>query len=211
MVALKAYPEVPARRGWTIVRDLLVVVAVLFFVWAGLKVYDLVDGLQVLGDGVVNTGSSLQDAFTGAGDALAGIPVVGESLQEGLQSVGDSTGGNLVSLGQAGQENVHRLALLLGWLVGLVPILFLLGVYLPFRLWQMRELGAADELLAGIDDPERRRVVATRAVMTLSYRELRAYTRDPFGDLAYGRYDALVAAALDDAGVRPGQRPITAG
>jgi hypothetical protein len=28
------------------------------------------------------------------------------------------------------------------------------------------------------------------------------YTRDPLGDLARGRYDPLVAAALDDAGIR---------
>jgi hypothetical protein len=45
-----------------------------------------------------------------------------------------------------------------------------------------------------------------RAAFSLPYAQLLAYTRDPFGDLAAERYDALVAAALDDAGLRPLRR-----
>jgi hypothetical protein len=40
-----------------------------------------------------------------------------------------------------------------------------------------------------------------RAAFGLPFRELMPYTRDPFGDLAEGRYDALVAAALADVGL----------
>jgi hypothetical protein len=41
-----------------------------------------------------------------------------------------------------------------------------------------------------------------RAAFSLPYGQLLAYTRDPIGDLEDGRYDALVAAALEDAGLR---------
>ncbi len=41
-----------------------------------------------------------------------------------------------------------------------------------------------------------------RAAFGLSYLTLLGYTRDPLGDLAEGRYDQLVAAALDDVGIR---------
>ena len=41
-----------------------------------------------------------------------------------------------------------------------------------------------------------------RAAFGLSYLTLLGYTRDPLGDLAAGRYDPLVAAALDDVGIR---------
>jgi hypothetical protein len=60
-------------------------------------------------------------------------------------------------------------------------------------------------VLVGTSDPERRRLLAMRAAFGLSYGALLAYTRDPLGDLADGRYDPLVAAALDDAGIRPPQ------
>ena len=50
--------------------------------------------------------------------------------------------------------------------------------------------------------PERRRLLAMRAAFSLPYGQLLLYTRDPLGDLASERYDALVAAALEDAGLR---------
>jgi hypothetical protein len=42
-----------------------------------------------------------------------------------------------------------------------------------------------------------------RAAYGLPYERLVRYTRDPLADRESGRYDGLVAAALDDAGLRP--------
>src|SRR3712207_7698719 len=44
---------------------------------------------------------------------------------------------------------------------------------------------------------------STRAMCSLPYGALLRHTRDPLGDLAAERYDALVAAAFEDAGLRP--------
>jgi hypothetical protein len=41
-----------------------------------------------------------------------------------------------------------------------------------------------------------------RAAFSLPYGQLLAWTDDPLGDLAEGRYDRLVNAALEDAGLR---------
>jgi hypothetical protein len=49
---------------------------------------------------------------------------------------------------------------------------------------------------------ERRRLLAMRAAFSMPYGQLLQYTRDPIGDLEGGRYDALVAAALEDAGLK---------
>jgi hypothetical protein len=62
--------------------------------------------------------------------------------------------------------------------------------------------GEDSVLLRGSDDPQRRRVLAQRAAFSLPYGRLLQYTEDPLGDLAAERYDPLVAAALDDAGLR---------
>ena len=45
-----------------------------------------------------------------------------------------------------------------------------------------------------------------RAAFSLPYGQLLAYTRDPLGDLEQGRYDALVEAVLEDAGLRSSRR-----
>lgn len=57
-------------------------------------------------------------------------------------------------------------------------------------------------MLRGGHDPERERLIAMRAAFSLPYAQLLAYTRDPLGDLAAGRHDALVQAIADDAGLR---------
>lgn len=199
----KPYPDVPRSRRWTFLRDAIVVVSLVFFVVAGVAVYRLVDGLQVLADGLIETGTSIEGGFDRAADAVGGLPIVGESLRDGLASAGNATGGELVSFGVTGQETVHRLAVVLGWLIGLVPPLAILVVYVPIRLRRMRELGAASLLLAGVRDEEHVRLLAMRAALTLPYRELARYTTDPFGDLVTGRYGPLLDAALDDAGVLP--------
>ena len=40
-----------------------------------------------------------------------------------------------------------------------------------------------------------------RAAFSLPYGQLLRYTPDPFGDLAAGRHEGLLAAALEDAGL----------
>jgi hypothetical protein len=57
-------------------------------------------------------------------------------------------------------------------------------------------------VLQGADDPKRRRVLAQRAAYSLPYGRLLEYSDDPLGDLEAERYDPLVAAALEDAGLR---------
>ena len=112
----------------------------------------------------------------------------------------------MAALGQQGEDKVHRLALFLGALVFALPTLLVLLVLVPPRLRQIRQLGAASAALVDTSDPERRRLLAMRAAFGLPYGTLVGYTRDPLGDLADGRYDLLVAAALDDAGIRQPRR-----
>jgi hypothetical protein len=74
--------------------------------------------------------------------------------------------------------------------------------WLPGRIDQVRKLRAASSVLGERATEERRRLLAMRAAFSLPYGQLLRYTRDPLGDLEGGRYDALVAAALEDAGLK---------
>jgi hypothetical protein len=200
---LTLYPDVPSARRSQILRDLLVLALVVFFVWVGVKVHDLVAALAVLGHGVTETGNSVQGAFDSVGDTVANIPVVGGALGDAFHGAGDGTGGNLADLGRQGEDAVHLLARTLGIVTALLPIAVLLVAVLPRRIRTIREMSSA-RAVSGIDldDPERRRLLAMRAAFGLPYRELLPWTKDPFGDLATGDYDALVAAALADVGLR---------
>jgi hypothetical protein len=175
---VRLYPELPARRLATLGHDLLLLVLLALLAWLGLKVHDAVDKLAVLGSGVKKVGAS--------------VPVVGDPVED---------------LGAQGEDSVHHLANLLGLIVFGVPALLVLWRLLPERISQIRRLTAAARVLKAGDDPERRRVLAERAAFSLPYSRLLAYTPDPLGDLAAERYDSLVAAALEDEGLRAPSLP----
>ena len=205
---LTLYPDVPSARRSQILRDVLVVALSVLFVRVGIAVHDLVAALAVLGHGITETGNSVQGAFDHAGDAVANVPIVGGALGDAFHGVGSGTGGNLADLGQQGEDAVNLLARTLGVVTALLPISVLLVAVLPRRIRGIREMSSA-RAVSGIDldDPERRRLLAMRAAFGLPYRELLPWTSDPFGDLASGNYDALVAAALADVGLQvPKQR-----
>ena len=48
----------------------------LLFAWIGLKVHNAVDGVAVLGSGVKDAGTSVQNGFGSAADAVGGVPFV---------------------------------------------------------------------------------------------------------------------------------------
>ena len=171
---MRLYPELPGRRLATLGHDVLLLVLLALLAWLGLKVHDAVDKLSVLGSGVEKAGAS--------------VPLVGDPVEE---------------LGQQGEDSVHYLANLLGLVVFGVPTLLVVSRVLPERIGQVRRLTAANRVLKARDDPQRRRLLAQRAVFSLPFAQLLVYTDDPLGDLAAERYEPLVAAVLEDVGLRP--------
>jgi hypothetical protein len=170
---VRLYPDDPARRTVTAVRDALTLVLLGLLARVGLEVHDAVDRLAVLGTGVREAGER--------------VPFVGGSVED---------------LGRSGEDRVHRLANLLGGLVFALPAAFVLAYWLPSRVRQVRALTAAATVLRDPSSPEHQRLIAMRAAFSLPYGQLLRYTNDPLGDLAAERYDALVEAALDDVGLR---------
>jgi hypothetical protein len=206
---MRIYPEVTGRRAATAARDVLAVALLIVFAWLGVTVHDAVDQLAVLGRGVHDTGAAVQGGFETAADAVADVPAVGDDLADGLRTAGEGSGGEVAELGRRGEERVHRLADLLGLLTFALPSALVLLQHLPGRIAQIRRLSAAERVLRQPDGPERRRLLAMRAAFSLPYGRLLEYSRDPLGDLAAERYDALVAAALEDAGLRARNRVTT--
>ncbi|MDQ3935021.1 MAG: hypothetical protein M3340_10390 [Actinomycetota bacterium] len=199
---MKLYPEVARRRTRAIATDAALVLAVVVFALLGNWVHDSVDELAGLGRGVQDAGESVREGFGSAADAVESAPLVGGRVAGGLRDAGGTTGGETIAAGRAGEESAHDLADLLGWLTFLIPTGLVLHRFLPGRVREVRAMSHAARVLGSSDDPERRRLLAMRAAFALPYGQLLAHTNDPIGDLAAGRYEPLVRAALEDAGLR---------
>ena len=199
---MRIYPDQPGRRIDLIARDLAVVLALVLFGLIALEVHDAVDKLAVLGDGVETAGKGVSSGFESAADAVDGTPLIGDELGDALRGAGEGSGGEVEDLGRGGAGAAHDLANLLGFLFFALPAALLLLWALPPRIRQVRRLNAAAKAVGELS-PERRRLLAMRAAFGLPYGELLRFTKDPLGDLEAGRYDALVAAELEQAGLRP--------
>jgi hypothetical protein len=199
---VRIYPDPRPQRVDLLARDLATILALVIFALIALKVHDAVDKLAVLGDGVESAGNAVTGGFDSAADAVDGTPLVGGQIGDALRGAGEESGGEVADLGRGGAGAAHDLANLLGILFFALPAALLLLWVLPPRIRQIRRLNAAAKAVGELS-PERRRLLAMRAAFGLPYGELLRFTKDPLGDLEAGRYDALVAAELDQAGLRP--------
>jgi hypothetical protein len=199
---MKLYPSQPAARRRTLTGDLLALLLILLFAVLGLKVYDAVDGLAVLGTGVKDAGGAVTEGFGAAGEAVSGAPLVGDELGDALGQAGEATGGPVEEAGREGEDAVHDLALLLGLLVFLLPTAVYLWQVGPRRLHQIRTLTATARALSGELTPARRQALAMRAAFGLPFGQLLRHTQDPIGDFVADRYDPLLDALFEDAEVR---------
>jgi hypothetical protein len=197
---MRIYPDTPNERGRAVARDALTLLALFVLAWLALKVHDTVDKLAVLGAGVRDSGNAVQDGFGAAADSVSGVPVVGGDVGDALRDAGEGTGGNVADAGRAGEERIHDLANLLGFLFFAIPASILLLTTLPARIRQLRELNAAQSLL-DTSSAERRKLLAMRAAFSLPARDLMRHTKDPIGDLEAGRYEPLIEAAYAAEGL----------
>lgn len=188
-------------------RDALTLIALVALAWLGLKIHDAVDDLAVLGTGVRDSGEGIQDGFRAAGDAASGLPVVGDEVGDALRDAGAETGGEVREAGEDGEERVHRLADLLGLVTFALPAAVLLMTVLPGRIRQVRGLSAARRVLTNPwASEERQRLIAMRAAFSLPDTLLVHHSDDPLGDLEAGRYEPLIQAAYEHAGLRQSRR-----
>jgi hypothetical protein len=200
---MRFYPQLSGPRSRTVARDVIVVLLLVVFAWAGIKVHDTVIELNALSRGVTDAGQAINGGFDRAAEAVGDVPLVGGALRDRLEGAGGATGGNVAAAGRAGESAVSDTASLLGWITFGLPTLVLLAFYLPLRGLQIRRMNRAQRMLGLALSPERRRLLAMRAAFGLSWSDLGSFSKDPIGDLEAGRLDPLVDALYADAGLRP--------
>jgi hypothetical protein len=195
---VKLYAETAGLRARQLLGDLAVVAWTAAWVAAGVALYRLVEKLAVPGARVEQAGDSFVGDVAEIQQKVGRLPVVGDELQDPFGRLA-GVGRTLADAGVTQQEVVHQLALWLGVVVAVVPILALLLVWLPRRVAWAREAGAASRLRLDGADLE---LFAIRAVANRPLRDLHRVTPDPAGALRAGEYQALADLELRALGLR---------
>lgn len=205
---LTIYPERWPGRLWRLALDLLVLLWTAGWAFAGWTLYQLVLSLEVVADSISRTGETFNSwVRTFQNSVPSNIP----GLSGALRGVGDAlqrtAGDPLVQQGALAHQRIEQVAIALGLFVALLPIVSVSGVYLVWRWRDARELSAAADFVRMAERTGRvdqaNAVLAHRAVALLPFRQLMRASSDPVGDLEAGRHDALAAAMLRRAGMRP--------
>lgn len=200
---MKLYAETSRQRTRQLLLDAAFLLWVAIWTRIGMRVYELVDALRAPGRTIQSAGSDFSGALDRVAEDVEGVPLVGDLLRAPFEAV--SSGGQaLQDAGRAQQELVHTLALYLGVLLAVIPILYVLFKYVPDRVRWVREATAAHRIRFDADDLH---LFALRAIANRPLHELRSATPDPGGDLAAGNYRALADLELRALGLRADRLP----
>jgi hypothetical protein len=202
---MKSYAEVGRLRARQIALDASVAVWVAAWAWAGSRVTEVVGRLAGPGESMERAGVDFRRPLVEAGRAAAGLPVVGDAVQDSLEAAAGA-GAALERAGAAQVDAVHAVALWLGFLLAIIPISLVLLRYVPGRVRWILEASAAHDLRIGAANLE---LFALRAVATRPLVELRRATPDPAGALAAGDFERLAAIELAHLGLRPPRAPVS--
>jgi hypothetical protein len=203
---LKFYPDhVPARLP-RILGDMLITFWVVLWVVAGFAVYQVVEGLQAVANGITGTGQTLDAWIESFRNAVPrGIPAISTFLTGVADSLQHNSGDQLINFGAQARDTINHMAIAFGLVTALPPILIVGGTYLFWRWRDAREMGSALAFVLAAERSGRlhqaKAVLAYRAVAQLRFTELMKASHDPIGDLAAHHYDRLAAAMLKRAGL----------
>ena len=204
---MRLYPDIYSRRfGWMLA-DLLVVGWIYLSVQAGLLVNRLILQLDALAQGVIRAGQTFDSWIRSFTQSVPNnVPYLSDFLHRTAESLKAHSGDSLISAGQAGSHAVHLLALIVGIIVAAIPVVLALMVFLPRRIrliydmqgihLTIRRALARPELT-----PQMLEILAGRAIYTLPYHRLLAYSKNPAEDWYMRRFEPLARAELERHGL----------
>jgi hypothetical protein len=190
------YAETPNRRARQIAADGWFVVWCALWIFLAIRLHDLILPLSGPGESLAEVGDSLTDNMAAAGDAVGGLPLLGDQVREPFDRVGDA-GQTMANAGRGQQEVVERLAIFLPVALAFLAISLLLAIWLPLRLRFAIRATAAKRYLNLTDDTD---LFALRALARQPLTALLAIDPDPTA--AWRRGDPAVIEALADLELR---------
>jgi hypothetical protein len=204
---LKFWSEVRSARLREMTADVATWAWVALWATIGWWIFEAVAGYAEAGRVLASGGTGIQAAGVDLGNALGGLPIVGQGIHDLAINAFRTAGEPLISVGSDLEGLIVLIARLLGVLVVAVMLIPWLSRYVPWRARRLTDLRAGHRAIrrapTDVSDVDVQRLLASRALHRLTYTELLSETRDPFGDFIKGRYERLARAELASVGLRP--------
>ncbi|MET8454095.1 hypothetical protein [Streptomyces sp. NPDC005209] len=201
---MRLYAQTPARRSRQVCADLIAVALIAAAVKFALAVHDAIMRLAEPGRQAQSAGDDLASGLDDAAEAASKVPFIGGTLKKPLQSAAGA-GTGLSDAGRSLQHVVGQVAALTALALIVLPVAFVLVLWLPARLRWIRRSATTRHLFDDIGGAD-----------LLALRTLTGPQRDlvtvpvPVGGLAdaWRRGDQQVisdlsSVALKRAGLRP--------
>jgi hypothetical protein len=127
--------------------DALVVVWVYAWIRLGMALFDLIQKLAAPGRKLEGAGNDLASNLNSAGDKINGVPGVPDSVAAPFKNAATAAT-SLANAGREQQDIVNNLAWVLSVVVVVIPLLLVVGIWLPLRIRWVRRAGSAARLRA---------------------------------------------------------------
>lgn len=187
---MKLYASTPARLTRQLFADVFMIAWIGAWIWLGRFVHDSVVALRAPADSLTHAGVQVEGALKGAGEQASGLPFVGSQLKEWLGRAAAS-GTTMQDAGTSMVQTVETVALVLGLVTTIVPIVLVGSVWLWLRLRFVVRASTAQRFIDAAEDVD---LFALRAMAHQPLSALARISPDPAG--AWRRQDADVIRAL---------------
>lgn len=145
------YASRPGKLAGQLIADAFVVVWSIVWAFAGTLVHQTVGQLAAPARQTARAATRLASDFRDAADKAATVPGVGAELRRPFDAAAGTLGG-VISSANEQVVSIERLALIVGWLVFLIPFSIVVTFWLPRRVRFFRQTQASQLLLdSGVD------------------------------------------------------------
>ena len=144
---LKFYSEVGTARAKELVADVATWTWVALWTVVGFQIHAAISGFAQAGRILQGGGQNLQGAGARLGDALSGVPLVGEGIDSMATGAFQTAGEPFIFVGQELESVLILIARLLALLVVAVMLIPWLTRYLPWRAGRLATVRAAHKAI----------------------------------------------------------------
>ena len=145
------YAKRPAKMIGQLVGDGFVVLWAIGWAIVAIFVHRVIEVLATPARETARTAMRLAENFREAAAEAAKVPVAGEQMRRPLDAAA-GTLGNLIDSANDQVVSIERLALIVGWLVFLIPVATVVAFWLPRRIRFYRQAHASQVFLDSLAD-----------------------------------------------------------
>ncbi len=181
------YASRPSRLIGQLIGDAFVVVWGVVWGLVGAFLTSTIGLLAAPARETARTASRLAGDFNDAANQAEKVPGVGDQLRRPFDAA-SVTLGNLITSANHQVDSIERLALIVGWLVFLIPVTIVVAFWLPRRIRFYRQARASQAFIDSAADLD---LFALRAMSAQPLYVLAGISDDPVRDWRAGNRDVI--------------------